>query len=337
MPPERIADLGEFPLLARLRRRLASAYLGDDAAVLPWPGARAVLATVDAQVDGVHFRRDLMTPEQVGRRALAVNLSDIAAMGGRPAFALVSLLLPDALEVAWLERMYDGLRAEADRWAVAVAGGNVSSTPGPLVIDVTVLGDVEPNRALRRSGARPGDSLLVTGDLGRAAAGLGLLRAGMPAGPLADAYCTPTPRVPEGQALAATGRVRAALDLSDGLGSDVHRIAEASGVGAVIDAARLPIARAVREAAARLGADPLHLALFGGEDYELLIAAAPADVGTLVAALAPTGTALTAIGAVRPAAEGVTVRMPDGTERPLTGGWDHFARGGTRWTPCREP
>jgi thiamine-monophosphate kinase len=324
MAPERVGDLGEFPLLARLRRRLGSAYLGDDAAVLPPPGDRAVLATVDAQVDGVHFLRDLMTPEQVGRRALAVNVSDIAAMGGRPAYALVSLLLPGAVEVAWLERMYDGLLAEADRWGLVVAGGNISSTPGPLVIDVTVLGEVEPARALRRSGARPGDLLLVTGDLGRAAAGLRLLRAGEAAGPLVDAYCTPTPRVREGQALAATGRVRAALDLSDGLGSDVYRLAEESAVGALIDAARLPVSGAVREAAARLGEDPLDLALYGGEDYELLLAAAPADLAVLTEALTAIGTTLTAIGVVRPAADGVMVRTPDGAERPLAGGWDHF-------------
>lgn len=328
MQPERIADLGEFPLLARLRRRLGSAYLGDDAAVLPGTGDRAVLATVDAQVDGVHFLRDRMTPEQVGRRALAVNLSDIAAMGGRPTFALVSLLLPAALEVAWLERMYDGLLAEARRWDLHLAGGNITSTPGPVAIDVTVLGEVEPDRVLRRSGARPGDLLLVTGSLGRAAAGLRLLRAGTPAGPLVEAYCTPTPRVREGRALAATGRVRAALDLSDGLGSDVHRMAEESGVGAVIDAASLPIDGAVREAAERLGEDPLSLALFGGEDYELLLAAAPGDAEAISTALAPIGTPLTAIGEVRPAAAGVRVRMPDGAERPLAGGWDHFARGG---------
>ncbi|MDR7483040.1 MAG: thiamine-phosphate kinase [Armatimonadota bacterium] len=325
MPPERIADLGEFPLLARLRRRLGSAYLGDDAAVLPGTGDRAVLATVDAQVDGIHFLRDLMTPEQVGRRALAVNVSDIAAMGGRPTFALASLLLPAALEVSWLERMYDGLLAEAGRWGLDLAGGNISSTPGPLVIDVTVLGEVEPARVLRRCGARPGDLLFVTGSLGRAAAGLRLLRGGTRAGPLVEAYCTPTPRVREGLALAATGRVRAALDISDGLGSDAHRMAEESGVGAVVDAARLPIAGAVREAAERLGEDPLSLALFGGEDYELLLAAAPADAEALTAALVPTGTPLTAIGAVRPAAAGVSVRMPDGSERPLAGGWDHFA------------
>ncbi|MDR7556421.1 MAG: thiamine-phosphate kinase [Armatimonadota bacterium] len=326
MPPERVGDLGEFPLLARLRRQLGSAYLGDDAALLPAPGDRAVLATVDAQVDGVHFLRDLMTPEQVGRRALAVNVSDIAAMGGRPAYALVSLLLPAALEVAWLERMYDGLLAEADRWGLVVVGGNISSTPGPLVIDVTVLGDVEPARALRRSGARPGDLLLVTGDLGRAAAGLRLLRTGVTDGPLVEAYCTPTPRVHEGQALAATGRVRAALDLSDGLGSDLHRLAEESAVGALIDAAQVPVSRAVRDAAARLGEDPLALALYGGEDYELLLAAAPADLAVLVDALAATGTALTAVGVVRPAADGVMVRTPDGAERPLAGGWDHFVR-----------
>lgn len=332
MPHETVGEIGEFGLLARLRERLASPYLGDDAAVLAVAPGRQLLATVDVQVDGVHFLRGFMTPQQTGHRAIAVNVSDIAAMGGCPRYALLSLLLPVSTEVAWVEALYDGLEAETARWDMAIAGGNLSQTAGPLAIDVTVLGDVEPALLLRRTGARAGDALLVTGDLGRAAAGLRLLRRrGVPAGrfgPLVAAYCTPTPRVREGQALARTRAVHAAMDLSDGLAADVHRLAEESRTGARIDAAALPISPDVRAAASALEVDPLDLALHGGEDFELLVAAPPDAVETLTAAAAEVGTGLARIGEVRPAGDGVTIRLVDGAVRPLTGGWDHFAAGG---------
>jgi thiamine-monophosphate kinase len=166
---------------------------------------------------------------------------------------------------------------------------------------------------------------MVTGDLGRAAAGLLLLQKRMPH-PLVAAYCTPTPRVREGHALAQTRRVHAAMDLSDGLGSDLYRICEESGVGAGIDATALPISPDVRSTAAALSVDPLEFALYGGEDFELLIAA-PADaVETLVAVSRGVGTALTVVGAVRERSDGIVLRLPDGSTRPLAGGWDHFAR-----------
>ncbi len=322
---ETVGDIGEFALLARLRERLGSAFLGDDAAVLPTPPGGLLLATVDAQVDGIHFLRELMRPEQIGRRAIAVNVSDIAAMGGRPKYALLSLLLLSSLEVNWVDALYDGVRDEAAQWEMVVVGGNVSRTTGPLVLDVTVLGEVEGAHVLRRRGARPGDALLVTGDLGRAAAGLQFLRGGT-SHQLVAAYATPTPRVREGQALARTGRVHAAMDLSDGLGSDLYRLCEESDVGARVDASALPISPEVQSAAVVLGADPLRIALYGGEDFELLIAAAADAVETLAAAVRAVGTGLTVIGEVRTKDEGVTLRLPDGSAQPLAGGWDHFAR-----------
>jgi thiamine-monophosphate kinase len=325
MPHETVGDIGEFVLLARLRARLGSPFLGDDTAVLPATSGTRLLATVDAQVDGIHFLRDLMTPQQIGRRAIAVNVSDIAAMGGVPRYALLSLLLQPSIEVGWIEALYDGVREEAARWEMRVAGGNISRTPGPLVVDVAVLGEAQEDQILRRSGARPGDALMVTGDLGRASAGLLLLQKRMPH-PLVAAYCTPTPRVREGQALAQTQRVHAAMDLSDGLGSDVYRICEESRVGAAIDAAALPISSDVRSAAAALGVDPLGLALYGGEDFELLIAVPTDAVEILAAVSRGVGTALTVIGAVREKSDGVTLRLPDGSARLLAGGWDHFAR-----------
>ncbi len=335
MPHETVGDVGEFGLLARLRQRLGSPLLGDDAAVLTTTPGMQLLATVDVQVDGIHFLSDRMTPEQIGRRAIAVNVSDIAAMGGKPTYALLSLLLPASLEAGWVEALYDGVRDEAARWEMTVVGGNISRTSGPVSVDVTVLGEVEASLALRRIGARPGDALLVTGDLGRAAAGLRLLRRGA-RHPLVAAYCTPTPRVREGQALAQTRRVHAAMDLSDGLSSDLHRLGEESGVGARIDAAALPISADVRAAAATLGIDPLDLALHGGEDFELLVAMPKDDVEAVTAAVRATGSSLSVVGEVRPREEGVTMRLSDGSVRPLAGGWDHFTQRAPRSSDREE-
>jgi thiamine-monophosphate kinase len=208
---------------------------------------------------------------------------------------------------------------------MAVAGGNISRTPGPLIVDVTVLGEAREDHILGRGGARPGDALMVTGDLGRAGTGLLLLRKGM-LHPLVSAYCTPTPRVREGQALAATLLVHAAMDLSDGLGSDIYRLCEESGVGATIESAALPVSPEVRSAAAMLDADPLGLALYGGEDFELLIAAPAEAAGALAAATQAEGTPLAVIGTVLEKGAGVVLRLPDGSVGPLAGGWDHFAR-----------
>ncbi len=324
MPPERLADLGEFALLARLRARLGSPYLGDDAAILPATPGMQMLATVDAQVDGVHFLRERMSPQQIGRRAVAVNVSDIAAMGGQPRFALISLLLPGDLDVAWIDGLYEGIVEETARWTMQVAGGNISSTPGPLTVDVTVLGEVEEGLALLRRGARPGDVLLVTGDLGRSAAGLRLLQRGEP-GPLVEAYRTPSPRVREGRALARSRRVHAAMDLSDGLASDLHRLGEESRTGALIDAGLLPISEDVRAAAALLKLDPVDLAVYGGEDFELLIAAGGDDAEVLRQSLRETGTPLTVVGEVRPEGDGIMLHTADGAVQPLAGGWDHFS------------
>ncbi|MBI3975845.1 MAG: thiamine-phosphate kinase, partial [Armatimonadetes bacterium] len=267
--------------------------------------------------------RERMTPEQVGRRAVAVSLSDIAAMGGEPRYALVSLLLPPAVEVRWVDRLYDGLAWEAGRWAVTLAGGNISRTSGPLAIDVLTLGEVESSYVLRRTGARPGDALLVSGDLGRAAAGLHLLRSGH-AGSLVDAYVTPTPRLAAARAIARSGLAHAMLDLSDGLASDLQRLGEESGVGALVEARQLPISVEVREAATSLGLGVLALAISGGEDFELLVAAPPEHVEALSAAVRVTGIPLTRIGEVRPPQEGIAIRHEDGAVRPLRDGWDHF-------------
>ncbi len=236
----RLKDLDEFALIDRLADILGDAHpdmvvgIGDDVAVLDAGGPDLLLATVDAQVAGVHYLPDQIPPRALGRRLLAVNLSDIAAMGGEPRFALVSLALPEDTEVAWLEAVYRGLREEAERWAVAVVGGNVARTAGAAVLDLCLLGQVARERLLRRAGARPGDRLFVTGHLGQAAAGLRLLLGQAP-DPGAEArrhllgrLFTPTPRLREAAVIAGSGQATAMIDLSDGLAQDVGHLCDRS-------------------------------------------------------------------------------------------------------------
>jgi thiamine-monophosphate kinase len=359
-----LSDIGEFGLIDRIARRLPApgaevvVGIGDDTAALRVSGDRLLLATCDIQLEGHHFLRDKIAPQQLGRKALAINLSDIASMGGRPRYALVSLGLPKDLAVSWVDALYDGLQEEAARFGTSIVGGNITGSP-LILVDITLLGEVEEDRLLRRSGARVGDRLLVTGTLGASGAGLAWLvarsggaegqgstgageRGSKGAGHLSTqapphlctevdevlaAHLTPTPRVLEGRAIGATGAATAMIDLSDGLASDVGHICELSNVGVRVEEARLPIALATRVVAEALGRDPTAFALFGGEDYELLLTA-PADrVGELVAAVSQTGTPLMDIGAIVPAAAGRTLLLADGRTVPLEpGGWDHFRR-----------
>jgi len=340
----RLCDIGEFGLIDRIARRLPApgegvvVGIGDDTAALRLSGNRLLLATCDIQLEGHHFLRDKITPQQLGRKALAINLSDIASMGGRPRYALVSLGLPKDLAVSWVDALYDGLQEEAARFSTSIVGGNITGSP-LILVDITLFGEVEEDRLLRRSGARVGDRLLVTGTLGASGAGLAWLVArdegrgtryeerGMrdEVAQVLAAHLTPTPRVLEGRAIGATHAATAMIDLSDGLASDVGHICELSKVGVRVEAARLPIAPATRTVAAALGRDPVDLALFGGEDYELLLTAPAERVGELVAAVGQTGTPLTDIGAIIPAAAGRTLLLADGRTVPLeSGGWDHL-------------
>jgi thiamine-monophosphate kinase len=283
------------------------------------------------------------SPEAIGHKALAVNLSDIAAMGATPKWALVSLLTPADLELAVLDSVYHGMRELARRFDVAIVGGNVSSTDGPLTIDVALLGQVASGRAILRSGARVGDSLLVTGALGAAAAGVLTLSPTSPGSEPVDAatvrqareaMARPWPLVREAEALARTELVTAMLDVSDGLAADLAHLCEASGVGAVVDAGMVPIHPAALEIARALHRDPLELALTGGEDYQLLFTARREDVARLRETLATCGCASVVIGEVREAGAGLTLRAGDGALSPLEPtGWDHLRR---RPAECTE-
>ena len=334
----RLEDLGEFGLIARLTNHLetrpdVALGVGDDAALLdPGPGM-LVAATIDALVEGRHFLMAVSTPEEIGRKALAVNLSDLAAMGAEPCWALVSLLLPASLEVGILDGVYAGLRSEAQRFGVAVVGGNVAATDGPLTIDIVALGRCPRDTQVTRAGGQPGDLLLVTGSLGAAAAGLLVARDPQRAVGVAQslllrvrsAMVTPTPRVEAGRALAAGRLASAMIDISDGLAADLGHLCERSGVGAELDASEIPVDSAARAIAAHYGRDPLALALYGGEVYELLVALAPEHRDEALATLRAVGCTPAIIGRLTAPETGMTIRQADGTTAPLVAkGWDHL-------------
>ena len=333
-----INALGEFGLIDRIQRALPApgpdvlVGIGDDVAVLKGEGGRDWLATCDVQMEGAHFLRDAIAPQALGRKALAINLSDVASAGGAPRYALVSLGLPPDLPVAFVDGLYEGLRAEAGQFGVDVVGGNISRSKLGLFIDIFLLGEAPQADVLLRSGARVGDALLVTGSLGDAAAGVSLLldpslRTSAAYAAVAQAHRdTPTPRVREGQIIGASHLATAMIDISDGLAADLGHLVERSGAGARVLAGRLPVAADNRALARLAGGDEWKLALFGGEDYELLFTAPPDQVGRLAAEVTrQTGTPVTVIGEIVPAGEGMTLALPDERVVPLQpGGWDHF-------------
>jgi thiamine-monophosphate kinase len=288
---------------------------GDDAALLRPPRGEELVATVDAVVEGVHFDHRF-TPGDIGWKALAVNLSDLAAMGARPLWALVALSVPPATPAARLRGVARGLGDCARAHGVAVVGGNVTRA-AELSLTVTVIGAVPVGRALRRDGASPGDLLLVSGTLGDAALGL---RPGAPAA-LTRHQRRPVPRLALGVALRPLAS--AAIDLSDGLCQDLGHLCRASGTGATLRAADLPRSRAGRQAAEAAG-DPWGPALRGGEDYELCVAIRPGRLGAALRAAAGAGVALTQVGELT-ARPGVRVLGPDGRPLEVAPGFDHLA------------
>jgi thiamine-monophosphate kinase len=334
-----VSELGERRLLARIRARLPKPTadvvvgVGDDAAVVATPRHAHTVLTTDALVEGIHFDRTWSTPADIGHRALAVNLSDLAAMGARPGWALLSLALPDGTAVEDVEALVDGFVALASAQSVDLVGGNLTRSPGPLVVDVTAVGTVHPRRALRRDAGRAGDELYVSGCIGAATAGLEMLKAGdgrrglSPAttpGPVIDRYLRPTPRVRLGRAIANARAARAAMDLSDGLADGVQQIAHASGCGVEIDAAALPIDPAARQWWIARNEDAVVKALTGGDDYELVFAVPPRWRGRLRHAIARVADPpLTRIG-VLTGTRGECVLVREGRNERLPGGFEHW-------------
>lgn len=325
-----MAGLGEFDRIERHFKPLANKFEGalhleDDAALLPAPPGETLVATTDAMVEGVHYLPG-EDPGRLARKALRVNLSDLAAMGARPLVYLLTTALPKTVDDGWLAAFADGLRQDQERFGVHLAGGDSVSTPGPAMISITAIGAVPEGQEIRRSGASPGDRVWVSGTIGDGVLGLFAARdqiAGLPAGDadyLAARYRLPTPRTELGERL--RGIATAAADVSDGLVGDLRHICAASGVGAQIDADRVPLSPA---ASAAIAIDPTlrQPALAGGDDYELVFTA-PTEAGTIIAGIGQDlALPLTEIGEIV-AGDAVTTSDADGTPVELPPAWEHF-------------
>lgn len=334
----KVSEIGEFGLIKRVTAGTVFnghgliKGIGDDAAVISPSQGKVLLLSSDMLVDGVHFIRGKISPFQLGRKAIAVNLSDIAAMGGVPRHALVSIALPPMATVEEIEQIFSGMKSMFSRWSVNLVGGDTvkSST---LTIDVTVLGEADGGCVMTRSGARPGDIIMVTGYLGDSAAGLELIMneelfakvPGEEREKLIMAHLDPSPRLEQSALLAKTGWVTAMMDLSDGLGGDIKHICDSSGVGAKIFPHRLPYSESAAGLARMAGKSITEWCLHGGEDYELLFTVSPGSKEDVKKAFSGAGLGpVTEVGVITEVGEGIKLVGPNGHPSTLTGGFNHF-------------
>ncbi len=328
-----ISDIGEFGLLARIKKRVSAPSsdvvlgIGDDAAAFKLSGDSLGLISSDLLIEGVHFDSGYTTPYQLGQKALAVNLSDIAAMGGVPRYALVSIALPKDTTLEFVDEFYQGLNFLGEKYRTVIIGGDTSISPAGIMISLSIWGEVEPRLLLSRKGAKVGDKLLVTGQLGEAAAGLALLRANQPDlyPDLTKRQLTPTPRCEEGRIIAESHQATSMMDISDGLASDVRQLAQESKVGAKIWLDRLPVPEAVVKAAKQLNRPVSDFAASGGEDYELLFTVPEGKVDSMMEAfIRRCKTPLSVIGCIEPALYGVCFLDTNGERVDLAKGYEHF-------------
>ncbi|MCL5124412.1 MAG: thiamine-phosphate kinase [Deltaproteobacteria bacterium] len=339
----KLKDIGEFGFIDRIEPlcKVHSANIvrgiGDDCAVISVSPELNLLITTDLLVERVHFLLDWQGPDTLGAKALAVNLSDIAACGGTPKEAFVSIAVPDHLEINWLENFYKGMADLADKFKVSILGGDTTRSLTDLVINVAVTGLSRSGETLLRRSAQPRDVIAVTGSLGDSAAGLELLRNSLEvpetvATPLIKAHLSPSPHLLQGQMLAKSGACNAAIDISDGLSSDLNHICKQSGLGATIFEEKLPISKALRQLARRLSVDPIDWIINGGEDYVLLAAIKPDKYEELAQKALIEGYQLTEIGRFE-STVGINLVRVSGEILPvMPSGWDHFRRKATSET-----
>ncbi len=344
-----LKEIGEFGLIDRIKNIVATSSaelivgIGDDAAAFRTSSDLLTLLTTDVLIEDVHFKLDYFTFQQLGWRALAVNLSDIAAMGGSPKYAVFSLGLPEKIRVEAVEEFYQGAKKVGDKFQAAVIGGDTTQSPDRLFISVTVVGEVEEEKLMRRSGARVGDAVFVTGTLGGAQAGLQLLKSnnnpplkgGVPStadlkrGVLTDKHLTPQPRINEARFLVQNFPIHSMIDISDGLASEINHICKQSDVGALLNAHEIPIDSASQEAADFFKNKPLNYALTGGEDFELLFTASEEVANELQKKFREKfGYKCARIGTIKNQEEGVILKTSDGKQVSiLAKGYQHFGAG----------
>ena len=340
--PETLADLGEFGLIDRLNKLVQrvgvqgprlSLGIGDDAACFRPHDGYELLITCDCVVEGRHYLPDHIVPQDLGRRAMALNISDIGAMGGRPLYALISLGLKNDTPIADVEAMYHGFLSELNPFEASIIGGNLTKSGNGLFIDITLIGEVEQGKMIRRSTAQKGDAILITGYPGQAALGLELLlHAGMDEDlgdhPLVRAYNTPTHRAWEGRAVAQSGYATAMIDTSDGFLGDLGHLCEESDVGALLVQEKFPVSDDLIGASEQLGIDPYKAILGESDDYELIITCDPENVGRIRAILGSLNKgSVSEVGTITDPSDGIRLILPDGTTQAMApSGWDHFAK-----------
>ncbi|MBL7224583.1 MAG: thiamine-phosphate kinase [Desulfobacteraceae bacterium] len=340
--PETLADIGEFGLIDRIDRLLReegarlpekTLGIGDDCASFVSRPRYELLVTCDSIVEGRHYLPRFISPIDLGRRAMDLNISDIGAMGGHTLYALVSLGLRADTPVKDVEAMYRGFIAELNPFDAAIIGGNLTKSEGANFIDITLIGEIESGKSVRRSTAKPGNTILVTGYPGQAAAGLQILLKARPvddvrAHPLVQAYNTPSHRAREGEAVAESGLATAMIDTSDGLLGDLGHICKESGVGARLIQENLPISSALREAAEQMKHKPLDFVLQDSDDYELIITCPPEHVDGICSLITSLShIPVTEIGTITEKTDGIKLISYDGIPRNIIpSGWDHFAK-----------
>ncbi len=332
-----VKNTGEFKLIEQIREILPKHNppsvllgLGDDTAILKHDPTKVQLYTCDMLVENRHFRLDWIDAYRLGRRAIAVNQSDIAAMGGTPLWALISLGLPDNLEVSFFTELFKGMRDQMAEFGGVIIGGNLAGGCQELIIDVTMIGEVATGKQITRSGASIGDRLFMTGSAGMGAAGLKVLQAfgceyKSEYADLVNAFLSPAPRVAFGRRLAELEIATAMIDISDGLSGDLGHLCESSGVGAEVDAQKLPICSSLKAFARESNQSATDIALHGGDSYELLFTVPENVQHEAIARIsAETGVPVSEIGRMIPASEGVNI-LKEGQRHPLlTDSWDHF-------------
>ncbi|RLB41770.1 MAG: thiamine-phosphate kinase [Deltaproteobacteria bacterium] len=334
--PRTIEDIGEFGFIRSInkdcifRSENVICGIGDDCAVIGSSGNKALLVTTDMLVENVHFILDRIPPQHLGEKSIAVNLSDIAAMGGVPLHAFVSIAIPHSFPVSLLDALYNGMKAICQEHGVNVLGGDTSSSPAGLFISVTVIGEVSRDNILYRKGASRGDKIYVCGLLGRSAAGLAILKGDVAADEaewngLVEAHTRPRPMVREGRLIAGSGLASAMIDVSDGLAADLGHICEQSGVGAEVEEHKLPISADLRSFGETYGVDTVNLALSGGEDYCLLVTVPSENAAAFVRQMHKENVSeLVEIGKIISGA-GVYCIGRDGRKRRVSrGGFHHF-------------
>jgi thiamine-monophosphate kinase len=325
----KLSEIGEFGLIKAISMIADKGEgvvmgVGDDAAVLtPSPG-KVLLVTTDCLIEGVHFKLEFTDYHSLGRKVLAVNLSDIGGCGGTPTAFLVSLAIPPETEEASVRTLYKGMMEQARTYGASLVGGDTSSGE-KLMISITLIGEAEERNVVYRHGAKHGDRIFVTGQLGDSALGLNMLKKGVKEGDLVQRHLDPTPRVREGGEIARRGLATAMIDISDGLIADLGHILEASNVGARLHLSQLPLSAPYREHVTSYYKNPYLLALAGGEDYELLFTAPEERPEAMKKLAEDLGTPITQIGEIVETSAGVTIVGPDGKEFIVEQrGHDHF-------------